>query len=67
MVRWHKPVFAVECKSGDRALSRNIAYFSERSNIPVFYQVHRRTADVEYPDSRARVLPLTSLARILEI
>jgi len=67
VVRGNKPVFAVECKSGDRALSRNIAYFSQRSNIPVFYQVHRGTADVEYTDSRARVLPLTSLARILEI
>src|SRR3989338_3896106 len=35
-----KPLFAVECKSGDKAVSPNIQYFSERLPVPVFYQVH---------------------------
>lgn len=35
-----KPIFAVECKSGDRGISPNIKYFQERTPIPEFYQVH---------------------------
>ena len=35
-----KPIFAVECKSGDRALSPHIAYFKARTKIPKFFQVH---------------------------
>ncbi len=35
-----KPLFAVECKTGDRTLSPSIRYFAERTSIPVFYQVH---------------------------
>jgi predicted AAA+ superfamily ATPase len=67
VVRGGKPVFAVECKTGERDLSRNIRYFAARSNIPIFYQVHSGTKDVELSDSRARILPLTALAGILKI
>lgn len=35
------PVFAVECKSGEKNLSKHISYFSERTHIPYFYQIHR--------------------------
>jgi predicted AAA+ superfamily ATPase len=35
-----KPAFAVECKSGDKAVSPAARYFAERTSIPVFYQVH---------------------------
>lgn len=35
-----KPLFAVECKVGERAVSSNIHYFKERLKIPYFYQVH---------------------------
>jgi len=62
-----KPVFAVECKTGDGDLSRNIPYFAARSNIPIFYQVHSGVRDIEYPDARARILPFTSFASILKI
>jgi hypothetical protein len=34
-----KPLFAVECKLADKALSPSIFYFLERLNIPKFYQV----------------------------
>ncbi len=34
------PVFAVECKSGDNKIGSSIKYFSERTKIPKFYQVH---------------------------
>ncbi len=35
-----KPIFAVECKSGEKKTSPHLRYFAERTNIPVFYQVH---------------------------
>lgn len=40
VLRDKKPIFAVECKSGERALSPHIAYFKARTSIPKFYQVH---------------------------
>ena len=61
------PVFAVECKTGETNLSRNIAYFAPRANIPIFYQVHTGTRDYEIPKLKARVLPLIKFAGILEI
>lgn len=39
------PLFAVECKLGERAPSSHIRYFKERTPIPLFFQVHRGTAD----------------------
>jgi predicted AAA+ superfamily ATPase len=36
-----KPLFAVECKSGEKSLSPHIHYFRERTSIPHFYQVHQ--------------------------
>jgi predicted AAA+ superfamily ATPase len=53
-----KPLFAVECKSGEKALSPHIKYFSERTNIPAFYQVHLGTKDYGAATS-GRVLPFT--------
>lgn len=35
-----KPLFAVECKSGDKAFSKHLFYFAQRTEIPVFYQIH---------------------------
>lgn len=53
-----KPIFAVECKSGDKQLSKHIGYFKERTNIPKFYQVHLKEKD--YGDVKTgRVLPFT--------
>lgn len=67
VVRNDKPVFAVECKTGERDISRNIVYFAERTNIPRFYQVHLGQKDYEMPKFRARVLPMVALARELAI
>jgi hypothetical protein len=50
-----KPVFAVECKSGEKAIGPNLYYFAERTNIPVFYQVHRGTA--AFSRGNIRVMP----------
>lgn len=35
-----KPLFAVECKSGEKNASPHLKYFQERTAIPRFYQVH---------------------------
>jgi predicted AAA+ superfamily ATPase len=51
-----KPVFAVECKTSDREISRHINYFKERTNIPYFYQVHLGKKDY-LKDSTVRVMP----------
>ena len=62
-----KPVFAVECKTGESELSRNISYFSKRTSIPCFYQVHFGERDYEIGSSKARVLPFSTLAQILAV
>lgn len=51
-----KPLFAVECKTGERQLSPAIRYFKERTNIPYFYQVHMGTKDY-LAEEKIRVLP----------
>jgi len=50
-----KPIFAVECKSGEKKLSQSIRYFRERTKIPEFFQVHMGTKD--YLSGGTRVLP----------
>lgn len=35
-----RPMFAVECKAGEKQASPSLKYFAERTGIPVFYQVH---------------------------
>lgn len=57
-----KPVFAVETKTGDRDVSKHISYFAERTEIPLFFQVHQGVRDYEVTDSRTRVLPFTTFA-----
>lgn len=51
-----KPVFAVECKSGERSLSNHLKYFQERTSIPIFYQVHQGTID-RIPSKGIRIMP----------
>ncbi|MBN1672320.1 MAG: ATP-binding protein [Kiritimatiellae bacterium] len=67
VVRNRKPMFAVECKTGAQELSRNIAYFAERTGIPRFYQVHAGERDYEVAGVRARVLPVTLFAGVLGV
>ncbi|HMP49799.1 MAG TPA: ATP-binding protein [Oligoflexia bacterium] len=53
-----KPLFAVECKTGEKELSKHIEYFRERTSIPEFYQVHMKSRDYGSA-ARGRVLPFT--------
>lgn len=61
-----KPLFAVECKTGERTLSPHIRYFAERTSVPAFYQVHLGTKDFGHPKS-GRVLPFTTFCREISL
>jgi predicted AAA+ superfamily ATPase len=57
VVKNKKPLFAVEAKLGEDSLLKQVAYFAERTDIPVFYQVHMGTKDYELLKGRIRVIP----------
>ncbi len=65
VIRDGAPLFAVECKSGDRSPSPAITYFRNRTPIENFYQVHLGERD--YLSARARVLPLRTFCRELAL
>ena len=67
VVENNKPLFAVECTTGDRNLSRNIAYFSQRTEIPYYYQVHTGDTDYDRAELKARVIPFTRFSELLEL
>lgn len=56
VLRDHVPLFAVECKTGEKQLSPHIPYFLERTKIPKFYQVHLGSTH-RCPFDRVEVLP----------
>ena len=60
-----KPMFAVECKSGDRAINPALYYFMQRTKIPKFYQVHEGKKD--YEKDGIRVLPVQIFCKELEM
>ena len=51
-----KPIFAVECKKGEKQVSPSLKYFSERMAIPIFYQVHAGTHEYQHSE-KIHVLP----------
>lgn len=61
-----KPLFAVECKAGEKKTSPHLKYFSERTNIPMFYQVHNGTRNQMVSD-RISVLPFPEFCKELNL
>jgi uncharacterized protein len=59
------PLFAVECKTGEKSISPHIHYFSQRLSIPVYYQVHRGTKSFQTGD--IQVLPFTDFCKKLNM
>jgi predicted AAA+ superfamily ATPase len=51
-----RPVFAVECKSGEKSINQSLFYFMERTAISKFYQVHQGNKD--YDKNGVRVIPI---------
>ena len=60
-----RPLFAVECKSGEKAVSPAIRYFAERTPIPSFYQAHLGTKHVS--TGKVTILPFTKLCQELAL
>jgi predicted AAA+ superfamily ATPase len=65
VLRDRKPIFAVECKSGDKAVASSVRYFAERTPIPHFYQVHLGTRHFE--TGNATVVPFARFCHDLEL
>lgn len=60
-----KPLFAVECKTGEKQLSPAIPYFRDRTDIPAFYQVHLGEKDVL--NNGIRIMPFVKFCKELEM
>ena len=65
VVRDNAPLFAVECKSGDRSPSPAAAYLWQRTPIEDFCQVHLGERD--YVSNGTRVLPFRTLCKELAL
>lgn len=61
-----KPIFAVECKTGDRQVSKSILYFKERTNVPQFFQVHLGASDYLSKEG-VRVIPFVKFCNELKL
>ncbi len=61
-----KPIFAVECKTGDKSISKSIHFYKDRTPIPEFYQVHLGQKD--YGSAKnGRVLPFKTFCEELDL
>jgi len=59
------PIFAVECKTGEKSMSPHAIYFAERTPIPRFYQVHR--GEKAYSKGKVTVLPFLQFCKKLKM
>jgi len=60
------PIFAVECKSGEKGASPHLNYFSARTSIPTFFQVHQGTREYSSSD-KIHVLPFAKFCKKLKL
>jgi uncharacterized protein len=60
-----RPLFAVECKSGEKAIGGAIRYFAERTPVPHFYQTH--LGERHFSSGKVTVLPFIELCRELQL
>jgi len=59
-----KPLFAVECKSGEN-IPPSVFFFQQRTKIQKFYQVHLKLRD--YETQGIRVLPFETFCQELKM
>jgi len=59
------PLFAVECKTGSKAVSPAVRYFSARTSIPAFYQVHQKDAYLQ--TGNITIVPFERFCRDLKM
>jgi hypothetical protein len=60
-----KTLFAVECKTGERVIGNAVKYFSERTPIPRFFQVHLGSR--HYVSGKVTVVPFRRFCADLEM
>ena len=65
VLKARRPLFAVECKSGEKAIGPALHYFAARTPIPRFYQVH--LGERHYASGNITVLPFARLCDELEL
>jgi uncharacterized protein len=58
-----KAQFAVECKTGERQISGSLKYFSDRVDIPKFYQVHMGSK--HFQEGKIEVIPFIKFCQKL--
>lgn len=62
----NKPLFAVECKTGESSLAKNLIIDGKRLGIPKLYQVHLGTKDYGH-EKTGRVLPFIQFCKLENI
>lgn len=62
----NKPLFAVECKTGESGLAKNLILDGKRLAIPKLYQIHMGTKDYGH-EKTGRVLPFIKFCSIENI
>lgn len=62
VLRDKRPIFAVECKAGERSVSPSLQYFVDRTPIPIFYQVHAGRSSRAVSD-KIKLLPFADFCR----
>jgi predicted AAA+ superfamily ATPase len=60
-----RPMFAVECKSGEKNVNPALFYFAERTQIPKFYQIH--SGEKEYIKNGVQVLRFNTFCKELRL
>jgi len=65
VLREKTPLFAVECKAGEKNLNPAINYFNQRTAIPLFFQVHTQSRD--FIKGNVRLLPFGAFCRELQM
>jgi len=65
VLRERRPLFAVECKSGDRGLAPAVKYFAERTPIPRFFQVH--LGERHFESGKITVVPFARFCADLDM
>ena len=66
VVKDKKPLFAVECKTGEGSVSPHIFYFRDRTSIPHFYQVHLGQK-FKQVDDQISILPFNEFCRKVKL
>lgn len=63
LIKNKKPFLAVECKTGDTALSPHLAYFQKKLHIPRCFQVHLSKKDFGHDKKGGRSLPFIAFCK----